>query len=120
MTTEEVKQAEFLLEAPWRETLPPVLRPIAERYGKRFFMLAYNIGAVNEALAVVNKRTVSNNELQHCVKFIAHGLNVMASLSMEAAGMDRTKLAEIQLDIVRASELAGASKVQGGRIIVPS
>jgi len=120
MTAEETKQTDFILEAPWRETLPPVLRPVAERYGKRFFMLAYNIGSVNEALAIVSERTTHNNELQHCVRFLVNGLNVLATASMDGAGMTPVKLAEIQLDITRAIQLSGANLTPSGKIIVPS
>ena len=117
---ERSAQVDLLLEAPWRETLPPVLRPVAERYGRRFFTLAYNIGSVNEAIGIIHKRTGHNNELQHCVQFLVNGMNTLATISMEGVGMTPVKLAEIQLDITRAIQLAGPNVQPGGKIIVPS
>ena len=120
MTAEEVKQADFTLEAEWRQGLPVAFRTIAERHGKRHFILAHAIGSLTEALSFINGRAAGNQQVSNACLFIANSANLLAEGALRDGEMDRLKLAEIQRDIERAAQLAGASLVQNGKIIVAS
>jgi len=121
MTPEEQKQADFTLEAEWRQSLPEVYRPIAERYGKDEFIIAYAIGSVNEALGLIGKMARGNETVRKAIFFAVSGANNLATYALIGKGMDVARLAEIQRDIERAAALSGATAVDGkGRIIVPS
>lgn len=126
MTEEAVKesgtpeQAALLLEANWRETLPPEFRPVAERHGQIKFTLAYNIGSANEAIALLHRRCKNNAELNTAIQFLIRAMNMLAEYSLQYKGMDYLKLAEIQKDIEIAAQLSAATRQQeGGRIILP-
>lgn len=122
MTEESDKQADTLLEANWRSNLPPVLQPIAERYGKDAFIIAYNLGGIQEAVALIVRRTRGNNELMNALNFIATSCSTIAHYALEYKKLDGNKIAEIQLDIQRAVALASAVPVENssGKIILSS
>ena len=115
------EQARTLLEANWRQQLPPEMRPVAERHGRELFILAYNIGSVNEALRVLQRRCSGNRELEKAMYFIAQASNMMASDLMMLREHTPMKIAEVQRDIERAAALAGASRVgENNKLIIPS
>lgn len=120
MTEETDKQTDLLLEADWRLTLPEAFRPVAERYGKHKFAIAYNCGAAQEGLERIMKRVNNNMELAKVTQMVAGALNQLASYALEAQKMTSTELITIQQDIMRASMLQQAAPNPGGKIIVAS
>lgn len=107
-------------EAKWRETLPIFFRPVAERHGKQMFVLAFSAGAISEALQLITRRNAGNREMLQALKALAENCNNITTYAMDHLSMDRVKLSEIQLDIVRAVELARPAANNGGQIILPS
>ena len=121
MTEETDKQTDFTLEASWRQTLPEVYRPIAERYGKDEFIIAYAIGSVNGALGLINKLGSKNETVRKAVFFAISGANNLATYALLGKGMNLQRLAEIQQDIERAAALSAATATDArGRIVLPS
>lgn len=119
--SEAAEQTRVLLETAWRNNLPEVMRPVAERHGKDLFILAYNIGSVNEALRILHRRCAGNRELEKAMHFIGQATNMMASDLMIVKGYTMDKIRETQLDIERAAALSDASRVgNDGKIILPS
>lgn len=115
-----VEEADKLLETAWRQTLPEAFRPIAERYGKHKFALAYNIGGCNEAMQKIAFRTKNSNELRHACQFAVGAMNQITNYALLGLGMEIKEVMEIQQDIERASMLQQAAPTPGGKIILAS
>src|SRR3990167_4516565 len=122
MTPEESKQADFTLEAGWRMGLPEAFRPIAERYGKDAFIIAWAVGGIQEAVNNLTNKYPGNQFIQKCCFFIASGGSNLATYAMLHKEISQVQLAEIQRDMERAAILSGvsASGDGKGRIVLPS
>ena len=108
-------------DATWRLNLPEVFRPIALRYGKHKFSVAWNAGSVQESLMLISSKLHKIHELQPAVMMAASAANQLAMYAAESQGMTYSDIREIQMDIERAAALHGASRVgQGGKLIIPS
>ena len=120
MTDQPVPE-EIDTDAQWRLGLPEVFRPIALRYGKHKFSVAWNAGSVQECLMVISSKLHKIHELQPAVMMAASAANQLAMYAAESQGMTYSDIREIQLDIERAAALHGASRVGGnGKLIIPS
>lgn len=120
MTDETDKQTDFLLEAEWRLSLPEAFRPVAERYGKHKFAIAYNCGAAQEGIQRISQRFSRDIEVGKVCQMIAGAMNQLAAYSLELHKMDTKELTEIQTDIMRASVLQQAAPTPGGKIVIAS
>ena len=104
----------------WRENLPPEFRSIAKRTGRELFAIAYNIGAITEALMILNRRVGGNNELMRAVTVLQNSANQITALLLDSKEITVPQIKEIQRDIEIASQLAGAQRnTPGGQIILP-
>lgn len=107
-------------ELQWRETLPEVFRPIAARWGKHKYSVAWYAGASQEALGNLVQSAGSNKAIVAMLNQAAVAANQLAMYAMESQNMTIAEVREIQRDIERGAQLAGASNIKAGRIVVPS
>lgn len=120
MTTEQTPEL-FPEELTWRETLPEVFRPIAARWGKHKFYVAWHAGASQEALNNLTQAAGNNKMIVNIVGFAAAAANQLAMYALESQQMTIAELQEIQRDIERGAALAGATNVQpNDRIVLPN
>lgn len=120
MTEETDRQADMLLDAEWRMTLPEAFRPVAERHGKHRFSIAYNIGAATEALGIISQSVGRNPKLARLCQGLAMSMSQLAGYSLELHKLDQKLLFEIQQDIMNASILQQSAPSAGSKIVIPS
>ena len=120
MTDESVPDDKHDDEAEWRLSLPEVFRPIAQRYGKDKFAVAWHAGAAQEALMLLHKAFGKYPNANTLIMNAAASSNQLAFYAAESQQMTYADVQAIQLDIQQASTLANATRMQAGRIIVPS
>ena len=113
-----VQETQEERDRKWRESLPTALRSVAERHGRKLFTFAYNIGAINEALGVINRRMGGSNEIRRAMKFISEASNIMTHELLVYHQTDIKKIAEIQMDIKRAVDLGMGNVEQEKKIII--
>lgn len=108
-------------DAQWRETLPPALRPVAERHGRPLFELCLNCLAVSERLGMMGQR-VRAADAQANLAQIAQMVNNISALAVTAMGVGQALAWECTSDIQRACAIAPpqAEPEAGSAIVLPA
>lgn len=116
-----LKDQEFPDEEDWRNTLPSHMRECAKLYGRDLFTTAYNIGAIQEAIGILQRRIRGNRELEHITVVLANSSNKLAMSACARFNFSPEQIREVQhkIEIATALAMAGTS-TSGNRIILPS
>lgn len=108
----------FADEAEWRNTLPFEMQHIAEKWGRVKFAIAWNIGSINEACMVLNKRIKGNMELTRAMFALTSSMNQLTSMLLVNMEVTPDTVKEIQREVEITVALASAQK-PASKLILP-
>ena len=108
----------FADEAEWRNTLPFEMQHIAEKWGRVKFAIAWNIGSINEACMVLNKRTKGNMELTRAMFALTSSMDQLTGMLLDEKEMSYEIVREIQREVEITVALASAQK-PASKLILP-